>query len=344
MRSMNEAHHNGHTATLFRNGNVLIAGGLTADDTTTATAAIYNPATGGWTSAAPMKTPRNHHTATLIENGRVLVTGGICQDFRATESPYTTHGTAELYDQDTDRWIPAGTMSTPRSMHTTTVLHDGRALVCGGEPSTEIYDPRTGVWSAAGAMATGRRGHSATLLDDGKVLVAGGYNGSEALHTAEIYDSATGAWSRAGSMATARGFHTSVGLHGAHGGLVLVIGGLNANFPLPDGFPGLASAEIYDVKTGAWRSAGTMSSPRFLHSATVLVDGTVLVAGGEHQDISVLRSMEIYHPNTNTWIAARDLITPRASHTATVLHNGQVLIAGGFFIGTALSTAELFTA
>jgi len=179
-----------------------------------------------------------------------------------------------------------------------------------------------------------------THLHGPTVLVAGGYDSNGiALAGAELFDPVSNTWSLTGSMAGARGGHTATRLQN---GSVLVAGGIDVPFPLPFGFPGLASAEVYDAQTGVWTPTGSMSSPRFFHSATALRGGDVLAAGGEDMDVSVLDSAERYDPKTGLWSATGDLTTLRATHTATLLRDGRVLVTGGFFIGTALASAELY--
>src|SRR5580698_9501886 len=79
-----------------------------------------------------------------------------------------------------------------------------------------------------------------------------------------------------------------------------------------------AQAEIYDPATKAWRPAGTMIEPRSGHTATLLQDGRVLVAGGG------TRSLETFDPKTNTWSAAvGQLSEARSRHAATLLANGS---------------------
>src|SRR5215472_2773339 len=80
-------------------------------------------------------------------------------------------------------FTPTGKMITPRYLHSTTLLPDGRVLIAGGdssysvsdaESSAELYDPVSGTFLPTGSMTTPRDGHTATLLPNGKVLIAGG--------------------------------------------------------------------------------------------------------------------------------------------------------------------------
>ena len=112
--------------------------------------------------------------------------------------------------------------------------------------------------------------HTATLLLNGKVLVVGG-NGSEgALTSAELYDPATGTWSPTGSLDACQVYTTPPRL--LADGRVLVAGGNNGGC--------LASAELYDPAAGTWSVTDSLNGCRFWHTATLLPDGAVLVAGG----------------------------------------------------------------
>ena len=67
-----------------------------------------------------------------------------------------------------------------------------------------------------------------------------------------------------------------------------------------------------------------------MHTATLLPNGMVLVAGVRNGSIAVLASAELYDPASGTWTPTGSLNTARTDHTATLLPNGMVLVAGGF--------------
>ena len=100
--SMAEAREVG-TAVLLQNGRVLVAGG---DNATIplASAELYDPATGTWTTTGSLAEAREFHTATLLPNGKVLVAGGENDEFDSTAS-------AELYDPATGTWSATGSLN-----------------------------------------------------------------------------------------------------------------------------------------------------------------------------------------------------------------------------------------
>ncbi|OGN85993.1 MAG: hypothetical protein A2X23_06310 [Chloroflexi bacterium GWC2_73_18] len=92
---------------------------------------------------------------------------------------------------------------------------------------------------------------------------------------------------------------------------------------------------------------GPMSNGRQIHTATLLADGRVLVAGGYEAGNITLASADLYDPATDTFSATGSLAAARGSHTATLLSDGRVLVAGGgpasWSVGDAfLTSAELY--
>ncbi len=153
----------------------------------------------------------------------------------------------------------------------------------------------TNAWSPAGQLAAGRIGHTATLLPDGRVLVVGGAStaGGHPLATAEVYDPTRNAWSAAGTLTDARLAHTATRLPDER---VLVAGGERWVADMPNPLP-LATAELYDPTSGRWVRTTALGIPRAGHSATLLPDGRVLVAGGRSTDgqgITFQATSEIY--------------------------------------------------
>ncbi len=140
------AARHGHSATLLRDGRVLVAGGEGADARPLSSSETYDPSAGTWTSTGSMVVPLASARAALLSDGRVLATGvsGVPAGANA----------AELYDPLSGTWSRTGDTAALRQDYTMTPLGDGRVLVAGGsDPSSdrplasaEIFDPGTGTW------------------------------------------------------------------------------------------------------------------------------------------------------------------------------------------------------
>jgi hypothetical protein len=251
-----------------------------------------------------------------------------------------------------------GSMSTTNDGplgETATKLSDGRVLLTVGcSMDAELYDPTAGTFSPTGSMTATRGGETATLLQDGRVLITGGYNCADAQHagiwaSAELYDPATGTFSATGSMSKPREFQTATLLPD---GRVLITGGTTGASPLaslsfvltsyrgaitagasPDvaatSSDVVASAELYDPKTGTFSPTGSMSTFRDNHTATLLQDGRVLVVGGGGEGYASVTSAELYDPARGTFSRTGSMKSGRWLHTATLLQDGRVLITGG---------------
>jgi WD40 repeat protein len=286
-------------------------------------------------AVGPMNAARWLHAETLLPNGKVLVTGG------------TFQLPAELFDPVTNVFtvLPAGAVSD-RVYGSATVLADGRVLLAGGTDgggivNAEIFDPATlNSTPVAATMFTPRYGHTATLLPTGKVLICGGQSLAGVTNTGELFDPANETFAPvASSMSVPRYTHTATHLSD---GRVLIAGGYTG--PGGAGNSDTNTADIFDPATESFVPvASLMNSPRYGHTATLLPDGSVLLAGGSNGTAPVA-SAEIFDATTSTFSALANAMTsPREAHTATLSMNGQVLIAGGDdSTHTAVNTAELF--
>lgn len=279
-----------------------------------------------------LSVPRNGHTAFLLADGRVVVIGGSAAAV-SIEVVDPASGTVEVRDEATE---------VPIWGHAGTRLRDGQILLTGGghtgnrtimtaewgNSRVETYDPLFQTVTFFGRMTAARQAHRATLLADGRVLIAGGYTSiKQSVFTltyptdsAEIFDPATGVFHVVGRMSTPRFGHTATLLAD---GRVLVAGGAISQ-PYPQPSKPLASTEIFDPATGTFTPGPAMGAERTSHTATVLDDGRVLLAGGSATTIWA----ELFDPATMTFTRGPE-IGARQAHTATTLHDGRILFFGG---------------
>jgi hypothetical protein len=281
-------------ATSLRDGRVLALVGHV--DGGPRDAQVYDPASGTWTATDPLAAvlEETGETFTMLRDGRVLLAG---------------RGGAQVYDPATGTWTATGPMVEGSFGGTATLLRDGRVLDWAG---AQVYDPASGTWTATGKRNGEGFGAAAVLLSDGRVLVAGGRGFRPPddyydLDSAEVYDPVTGSWTGIANM-QAKAMPTAAFLQ--PDGNVLVVGsshaevydpvtgtwtalpyrpgiGYNTATLLSDGTVLLTAdgeeacpADRYDPHTGSWTPASTMLGCGAGRSITLLLDGTVLVAGG----------------------------------------------------------------
>jgi len=267
----------GHTATLLADGRVLIAGGGAL-----ASAELYDPAIGTFTATGSMMTPRDLDMATLLLDGRVLIAGGFYRDGNTLD-------TAEIYDPSTGAFTATGSMHNAwGDIASGTLFPDGTVLI-----GTEIYHPSTGTFAETG-HPNHDYGYTATLIMDGTAFIAGGgdSDAENCISQTERYNSASVAFTPAPKMTLCRFSHTATLLPN---GIVLLAGG--ASYDVGPYQANLASVEIYDFSANTFGWIGNMIEGRQHHTATLLADGRVLIAGGAGAPgYSTLASAEIYTP------------------------------------------------
>jgi hypothetical protein len=259
-----------HTATLLRDGKVLVAGGYDRDYLQSME--VYDPATGRFVAAGDMTQARSGHTATLLSDGRVLFVGGVGHGWTFLE-------TAEIYDPLTKRSLTVGSMSVPRESHTATMLQDGSVLILGGHTGrreamrvhalAERFDPATERFDSTGALSTSRHKHDAVMLADGRVLVIGGADRTDRVQyaTTEIFDPARRLFMPGPAMTEPR--------YKIAGTSVL----------LPDGnvlvTAGARSAEILDTSRWTFQTIqGRFPEAYRFAASAALPGGDVVIAGG----------------------------------------------------------------
>jgi hypothetical protein len=288
---------------------------------------LLDPRTGEITLAGELPPDLAMDAMAVLEDGRVLLVNASSE---GSDRPAAT-----VYDPVADRFDAVDAPLDLRTWPFLVTLGDGRVLVGGGEAdrplaTAELFDPATGGFSATGSMIRPRTvGATATRLLDGRVLVVGG--GPEVGRSAELYDPSTGTFSETGPTTVARGgFHTATRLPD---GRVLIVGGLEPHEGEPQRTPDPAlTAEVFDPTTGTFTAVGSMAQPRFMHAASLLSDGTVLVAGGSHllEDggaPTVASDAEIFDPSSGTFRATGDLVYPRLWPAALAIDD-RVLLLG----------------
>ncbi|MFC4763124.1 Kelch repeat-containing protein [Dyella koreensis] len=226
-------------------------------------------------------------------------------------------------------------------LHTLTALPDNKLLIAGGlcDQSKDgaddtsqapyarlsLWNGTTGEWEHAPSLEQPRIYHTATLLDDGSVLLIGGESDpalsperEPVLASVERYrDDQIESFP---AMHVARARHTATALRD---GSVLVAGGIDEHGAA------IASVELWDASTRAWRELPPLAHARYAHTATLLDDGRVMIAGGNDEAGHPLDAVELWDPPHAQWSAGTPLLRPLQGQAAVRLANGNVLVTGG---------------
>lgn len=268
----------------------------------------------------------------LPDGASALVCGGYSYDAGACVA------SADIFSERTRRFVPCrARLAYPRDFAAALPLPNGTVLVVGGYNTVlgslrtaEVYHPQTDAFSLLpSSMSTPRELFTATPLTDGSILLAGGFNTHAHVtqSSAEVFDPRAQTFTPCASrMSQDRFGQAAVRLAD---GRVLIVGGTHWRVGQPS-VP-LASAEIYDPSTRMFHAtAGRMSTPRDRPTASLLPDGTVLIAGGQNGSDGP-RALEVFHPDTETFsLLAANLGAARMAHGDAALGGGRVLLAGGW--------------
>ncbi|MBI1938036.1 MAG: T9SS type A sorting domain-containing protein [Ignavibacteriales bacterium] len=236
-----------------------------------------------------------------------------------------------------ETWVEIDSMHEARVGHAMVILPDGNILVTGGEAngniaSCEIYDLNTDKWRYTTSMNIARARHSLVLLKGGKVLAIGGYRE----RSCELFDPLTETWTITDSVPTLRLDNHTVTI--LKDGRILIAGGFRYSQDFTH-VEYLNNCEIYNPVTESWSIVDSLITGRWGHTAILLEDGKVLIAGGS--TLNALRSCEIYDPINNKWSATTSMKESRSMPASILLPNGNVFISGGDSPGTKKS-CEIF--
>lgn len=333
------------TATLLRDGTILIIGGSGADGTALATTQIYDPATGALTFGPALPGPRSGHSATLLPDGSLAVIGG---------SDGTTVLASVLQlsfsGANARQFVTlAATLATPCTGHQATSIPGGGVLVTGGygasgQPlaAAQLFDPTSLSFGSALAMTTARANHTATaylLSGSAYVLVAGGTGSSGALASGEIYVPGTGFVALAAAMPSARQLHAANAVPSGTGSAVVLTGGQGS-----DGTAATPTTLVFTPSStpanGSFAApSGQIAPGRWSHAALTLQDGSIFVAGGFVSTGTPTATCSDYAPASGVAETRAPLPAAQAGALAITLPNGLAWFAGGTGATPALDTA-----
>jgi len=309
----------GATATLLKDGRVLIAGGI--DSSSGTDDELFDPKTGRFTPIVPGRAPASTAVSLLLPDGRVLLLGGVPYD--ATLSQLA----AEIYDPANSTFTAAGLMTLPPGLDgivpppvSAALLGNGKVLVVAADPGnltrTEIYDPATGTFTPTAGSAVvragdgrARAGVATARLPDGRIMLLGA--GSTVV---EAYDPATDAFTRLASLPYADVQAATT----LTDGRVLAIAAVDYGEGLRSGSPG-SHGELYDQRPAA-------SSGRVTIGAT----------------LSLILGAEIYDPAANKWTDLGHLTDDRMNVQVAPLPGGGAVVSGSIPGGGAGEVVELF--
>lgn len=283
-----------------------------------------------------------------------LLPGGqsalICGGYSYTANACTA--SADRFDARLRRFVPCRARLTYPRDFAVAVPSNGSVLVIGGYNTVlgslrtvEVYHPQTDTFALLpSGLSTPRELFTATPLAGGGVLVVGGFNTHAHVtqSSAELFDPHACSFVSLGShLADDRFGHAACRLAD---GRVLIVGGTHWRVGRPTTV--LASAEVYDPRTQTFHRTRTpMQTPRDRPSATLLPDGTVLIAGGQNGSDGP-RTGELFHPDTETFTTLpAGLGEARMAHADIALPDGRILLAGGWGpdAHATLPTAEVFS-
>ncbi len=356
----------GHTA-VWTGSEMIVWGGTDFISQEFNTGGRYNPNTDSWTATSITDAPdaRGSHAA-VWTGSEMIIWGGAGQ--------LGVLNTGGRYNPEANSWTATSTMNAPEGRAALTGVWTGDEMIVWGgsaDPPSPLlnsggrYNPNTDTWMATTTVnAPSRRyGHTAVWTGD-EMIVWGGIDFGippPYFNTGGRYNPITDSWiATSTTNAPAGRFrHTAVW----SGSKMIVWGGFGQLGTLNTGGRYCVRSPVPCVGRcsptprprptppqrptprpgidGTWTVTGSLNTGRFLHTATLLPSGLVLIVGGLDTH-NTTRSAELYDPASGSWTSTGSLNTGRFLHTATLLANGKVLVAGGNLGNGTVASAELY--
>jgi hypothetical protein len=312
-----------HTATTLQNGDVVVIGGDTSfpvdnegSPTVTGLAEVYHPASLAFSPSGVMLVPRGAHTATLLPDGKVLITGGV-----DGSGNYVSQ--AELYDPPARSFSAAGTTTGIGYGSGATLISSpgapAQVLVYGGSnANTQLWSEATKSFTDAASMAAIQGEFATPVLNSrGEYVIAAGTDATGFNTTLVQNLSPTSHdFQTASPLTRARGENTLTKL--ANGALLVAGGAVD----------GSATAELQGSDSNSWDllsggspcpgSSGCMQTYRYSHTATLLPNGSVFLAGGLSRDNDPIPSTELFNP-ANGQFTTGPVDDAQGQHTANFI-------------------------
>ena len=319
----------GHMGTVLTDGKIMILGGYHNRDMDDF--AMFNPATGTWTSGS-LPAGTHHDMGILLPNGKVLLIVG------AGNRP----GQSWLYNLFTSSWSGGPTFGDWYLRGCATLLKDGRVLIVGFDflDSTRcvLYDYTTNsITETDSTKEVHLFGAIEVLLPSGEVLVAGRGVGGMAIHSdkCEIYSPSSNTWTPVGRMSVERGAFVGILLPPPWN--EVLVAGTQWNH--------VYETELYNPISKTWSPAGNLNSKiRAVPGMVLLPSGKVLLIGGENHPgfVNWTKDCEIYDPDFKRWDLTDFTDFPRSHFISAILQTGKVFITGSGYWPDFTATSEIY--
>jgi N-acetylneuraminic acid mutarotase len=262
----------------------------------------------------------------------------------------------DIFDPATGTWRK-GASSPVEMHHFQAVVVDGKIYVVGAMtgqypkepplPNVYIYDPAADAWSVGPEIPAGRRrGGAGAVLHDGEIVVVAGItNGHYDGHVrwVDAFNPRTGHWRQLPDAPRARDhFHAAI-----IGDRIYAAAGRRSSAATNQTFDlTVPEVDVFDLRTNQWSTLPPTSNipTQRAGAGAAVVDGRLIVLGGESAQPLAHASVEALDPATSRWTPLKPLAMGRHA-TQAVVHDGRIYLASGSRTrgATEVDTQEIYT-